>query len=131
MPTPTTPIPHNTKVLVRTIRQEKDKRNPSGKKRIVAQLTIHWEEKGKRKLLLPVLQHQTYSNGLKIFILLFILYCSYPVNNVLIVSSELQRGSAINTHVSILPQTPHPSRLPPNTEQSSLCWTAGKWTNFF
>ena len=29
----------------------------------------------------------------------------------------------IHKHVSILPQTPLPSRLPYNIEQSSLCWT--------
>ena len=36
-----------------------------------------------------------------------------------------KRDSAIHTHVSILPQTPLPARLPHDTEQSSLCWTAG------
>ena len=50
---------------------------------------------------------------------------SYPINNVVIVSSEQQRDSAIHIHVSILLQTPLPSRLPHNTEQSSLCSTAG------
>ena len=38
----------------------------------------------------------------------------------MIVSGEQQRGSAIYIHVSNLPQTPLPSRLPYNTEQSSL-----------
>ena len=37
---------------------------------------------------------------------------SYPINNVVIVSSEQQRDSAIHIYVSILPQTPLPSRLP-------------------
>ena len=36
-----------------------------------------------------------------------------------------QRDSAIYTHVSILLQTPLPSRLPHHTEQSSLCYTVG------
>ena len=36
-----------------------------------------------------------------------------------------QRDSAVHTHVSILPQIPLPSRLPHNTEQSSLCNTVG------
>ena len=59
------------------------------------------------------------------------LYWGYPANNVLIISSEQQRGSAVHIHVSVLPQTPLPSRLPHNTEQSSLCCTAGQWMNFF
>ena len=36
-----------------------------------------------------------------------------------------QRDSDIRIHVSILPQTPLPSRLPHNIEQSSLCDTVG------
>ena len=36
-----------------------------------------------------------------------------------------QRDSAINICVLILPQSPLPSRLPYNTEQSSVCYTAG------
>ena len=43
------------------------------------------------------------------------------VNNAAIVSGRQQRDSAIHTHVSILPQTPLPSRLPHNIEQTSLC----------
>ena len=41
---------------------------------------------------------------------------------------KMQRDSAIHIHVSILPQTPLPSRLPHNIEQNSLgsivgpCW---------
>ena len=46
------------------------------------------------------------------------------VNNLVIVSGRQQRDSAIYIHVSILPQTPLPSRLPLNTEHSSLCCTA-------
>ena len=45
------------------------------------------------------------------------------INNVVIVSGEQGRDSAIHTHVSILPQTLLPPRLPHNTEQSSLCCT--------
>ena len=45
-----------------------------------------------------------------------------PINNVLIVSGEQLRDSAIPIHVSILPQTPLPFRLPHNIEQSSLCY---------
>ena len=41
--------------------------------------------------------------------------------------SEQQRDSAIHMHVSILPQTPLPSRLPQNIEQSSMCCTAGPY----
>ena len=50
------------------------------------------------------------------------------INNVMTVSGGQQRDSAILIHVSIFSQTPLPSRLPHNTEQSSLtyrvdpCW---------
>ena len=47
------------------------------------------------------------------------------MNNVVIVSGAQQRDSTIHIHVSILPQTPLPSRLPHNIEQSSLCCTVG------
>ena len=43
------------------------------------------------------------------------------INSIVIVSGGQQRDPAI--HVSILPQTSLPSRLPSNTEQSSLCYT--------
>ena len=46
-------------------------------------------------------------------------------NNVVIVSDEESRDSATDIHVSILPQTPLPSSLPRNTEQSSMCYTVG------
>ena len=48
-----------------------------------------------------------------------------PINNIVIVSGEHQRDSAICIHVSILPPTPLLSRLPHNIEQSSLCYTVG------
>ena len=41
----------------------------------------------------------------------------------LIVSGGQQRDSAIDVHVSILPQTPLPSRLPHNIKRISLCYT--------
>ena len=47
------------------------------------------------------------------------------MNNVVIVSGEEQRDSALHGQVSILPQTPLPSRLPHNIEQSCLCYTVG------
>ena len=47
------------------------------------------------------------------------------INNVVTVSGGQQRNSAICIHVSILPQTPLPSRLPHNIEQSSLCYRVG------
>ena len=46
---------------------------------------------------------------------------SQPITN----SRNLRRDSTIHIHLSILPQTPFPSRLPYNTEQSSLCYTVG------
>ena len=45
----------------------------------------------------------------------------WPINNVVIVSGEQQRDSAIHIHVSIPPKTPLPSRLSQNIEQSSPC----------
>ena len=45
--------------------------------------------------------------------------------SVVIVSSEQERYSGIHRHVFILPQTPLSSRLPRNTEQSSMCYTVG------
>ena len=56
-----------------------------------------------------------------------LLFCTKVelINNVVMVSGEQQRDSAIHTHVSILPQTHLPSRLPQNIEQSSLCYTVG------
>ena len=47
------------------------------------------------------------------------------INNVVIVSSGQQRDSVIPGHVSICLQTPLPSRLPRNTEQSYLCYMVG------
>ena len=46
-----------------------------------------------------------------------------PTHNIVIVSGGQQRDSAIRVHVSILPQTSLPSRLPQNIEQNSLCYT--------
>ena len=53
------------------------------------------------------------------------LFCigEQPINNILIVSGERQRDLALHIHVSTLPQTPLPSMLPYNTEQSSMCYT--------
>ena len=48
-----------------------------------------------------------------------------PVNNIVIVSGEQKRDSVMHMHVSTLPQTPLPSRLPLNIEQSSICYTVG------
>ena len=48
-----------------------------------------------------------------------------PINNGVIVAGEQWRDSAIHVHVSILFQTPLPSRLPHNIEQSSMCCTVG------
>ena len=64
-----------------------------------------------------------------IFIFLNFLFCVgvWPVNNVVMVSDEPQRDSAIHIHVSILPGSPLPSRLPQNIEQSFLCYTVGSW----
>ena len=50
---------------------------------------------------------------------------AWPINNVVIASGTQWRDSATRIHVSILPSTTPASRLPHNTEQSPLCWTAG------
>ena len=55
----------------------------------------------------------------------FVLGYSQLTNNVMILSDELQRDSAIHIYGSTFPQTPLPCRLPRNTEQSSLCCTVG------
>ena len=41
----------------------------------------------------------------------------YSINNVVIISGEQYRGSALLIYVPILPQTPFPSRLPHSIEQ--------------
>ena len=58
------------------------------------------------------------------FFILNISFCIgvEPINNVVIVSSEQWRDSAIHIYVSILLQTP-PSSRPHNIEQSSMCYT--------
>ena len=40
----------------------------------------------------------------------------------MIISGGQQKDSAIHIHISIVPQTPLPSRLPCNIEQSSMCY---------
>ena len=55
------------------------------------------------------------------------LFCTgeWLTNNAVIVSGEQQRDPAIHTHVSILLQSPLPSRPPQNIEQSSMCCSVG------
>ena len=55
----------------------------------------------------------------------FVLEHGQLTNNVVIISGEQQRDSTIHIHVSILPETPLPSRLPHNIEQSFMCCTVG------
>ena len=52
---------------------------------------------------------------------------SQLTNNIVIISGEEQRDSAIHIHVSTLPQTPLLSRLPHNIQHSSLCYTVGPY----
>ena len=56
---------------------------------------------------------------------LFILYWGIANYNVVVVSGEQWRDSAIRIHVFILPSTSLPSRLAHNTEQISVCCTIG------
>ena len=62
-----------------------------------------------------------------VFFLYFLLWYRRLANNVVIVSGEQQRDSVIHIHVSILPQTSTLSRLPHNTERSSMYYTVGPW----
>ena len=48
---------------------------------------------------------------------------SQLANNMMIFSGEQRWDSGIHIHGSILPQTPIPSSLPHNPEQSSMCYT--------
>ena len=61
------------------------------------------------------------------FFLFFFFLASYFVlgYSLVIVSGQQWRNSAIHIRVSILLQTPLPSRLPHNIEQSSVCSTVG------
>ena len=58
-------------------------------------------------------------------------YIRWTINNVVRGSGAQQRNPAIHIHVSVLPQTSLPSRLPYNIEQSSLWYTVGpRWLPF-
>ena len=58
------------------------------------------------------------------FVFTFYFVLEYkPANNVVRVSGEQWRDSAIFIHVSILPQTPLPSRLPHNIEQFHVLYS--------
>ena len=50
---------------------------------------------------------------------------SQLTSNVVIVSGVLWRDSAIHIDISLLPQTPLPSRLPHDIGQNSMCSTVG------
>ena len=47
------------------------------------------------------------------------------MNKVVTISGEQRRDSAVHMHVSVLPQTPLPSRPAHHLEQSFLCYTVG------
>lgn len=73
--------------------------------------------------------HLKVSEGFFLFVFYLLFYLGVElINNAVIVSGGQQRDSAKHTHVSILPQSPLPSQLPQNTEQSSLCYIlVGLW----
>ena len=72
------------------------------------------------------IQQITIDGCVFLFLKDFLFYIGvYPINNVVTVSGAQQSDSAIRIHVSILPQTPLPSRLPHNIEKSSLCYAVG------
>ena len=52
------------------------------------------------------------------------------MNDVVIVSGEQRRDSAIHIYIPILPQTPLPSSLPRDAEQSSLRLQQGLVSHF-
>ena len=66
----------------------------------------------------------TYSLFFKFFLFCIVVQ---PINSVVIVSGEQWKDSALHIHVSILPQTHLPFRLPHNIEQRFLCYTGGSW----
>ena len=65
--------------------------------------------------------HPFLSPGFKLFILSW----GIAISDVVVVSGEQQRDSAMHVHAFMLLQTPLPFRLAHNTEQSSLCYIVG------
>ena len=57
--------------------------------------------------------------------LYFVLGYSRLTNNIVIVSGEQQRDSAIHIHVFIRPPSPPPIQTAHDIEQSSMCYTVG------
>ena len=75
----------------------------------------------------PGTMQRSFTEGKDLFFFLtfyFVLGDS-QLTSKLIVLREQRRESAIHIHMSILPQSPLPSRLPHTIEQSSLCSTVG------
>ena len=72
-----------------------------------------------------IFTQQSYGAGPIAYFLTFyfVLGYSWLTNNIVTVSGEQWRDSAIHIQVSILPRTPLPSRLPHNTRQNSMCCT--------
>ena len=79
------------------------------------------------KYMLPPSPQQSRTRKPIVPIFINFLFCIgvQPVNNVVTVSSGQHGDSVTYIHVSILPQTALPSRLPHNNEQNSLCYTVG------
>ena len=73
----------------------------------------------------PERVRQRYSFSKKFFKNFLFCVGVQPIYNVVLVSGEQRRDSAVHINVSILPQTPLPFRLPHNLKQSSLCYTVG------
>ena len=68
--------------------------------------------------------HSYWYIGRDIICLNFLFYIGVsPINNVVIVLGEQRKGSATHIHVPIPLWTTLLSRLPHNTEQSSMCYT--------
>ena len=122
---------------------EKKSKNQFWLKLVILPQICHWKHKwgeaGGATLTQPIAQFLLYPKDtggnfdpLDFFFFFFnCLLCIgvWPNNRVVIVSGGQQRDPAIHMHVSILPQTPLPSRLPHSIEQSSLCYTKPfRWT---
>ena len=83
---------------------------------------MRWKKTKRTKILLPFLLPDMMYFFFFCFKLLFYVAVQ-PINSVVIGPGGQQRDSALRIHVSMLLQTPPLSRLPGNTEQSSLLYS--------
>ena len=92
-----------------------------GCRQVKEDLSTNWDGRTEQYFELAAFNYRT-----EVFFFFYFFFIGVQlINNVVIVSGEQGRDSAIQIHVSILPQSPLPSWLPGNSEQSSLCGTTG------